>query len=50
MYDCSNIKNYECVYVFDDDCILEKGNFKILENLMLNHIAYQKVDKEGVTN
>ena len=37
MYDSSRIKNYECVYVFDDDAILIKGNYIRLQNLMLNY-------------
>ncbi len=37
MYDSSKIKDYECVFVFDDDAILIKGNFLRLQNLMLNY-------------
>lgn len=37
MYDSAKIKNYECVYVFDDDAILIKGNFIRLQNLMLKY-------------
>lgn len=37
MYDYAKIKNYECVYVFDDDAILIKGTFIKLQNLMLKY-------------